>query len=147
MKTLLKTYLKTYLKILSSILISLIILSALFSLIGGSYSLYMSNGDFFSTLLFTFIISGFGFIMFGLTGSISWLLLLIPLSKCSMAEFDKHKVSAISSAFIVTTLTGIWSLGNKFFNEPLIMYWVLIFIVPVVVVSLYVYKRLYLQKA
>ncbi len=92
---------KLYLKILISTAIGTFV----FSLVVAGY-LSTSNGDYgFDLLGIALIIAGFGFFLYGILGSILWLLLYRYAIPKGNSELKRHSISAVLASLICSVLT------------------------------------------
>lgn len=129
---------KEYLKILTSITMSLFVLATVISLFIGLVELF--GRQKFDSMLFPYLIAGIGFVMFGLVGSLLWFLILALINKIKAITFEYHVVSAVISTVLTIGGFGLYASGfnlDKFLDA----YIFLIFVAPVVIGSLVIYKK------
>lgn len=136
---------RVYLKIVSSIIMSLLLLSfgpALFLFV---YALIIGDELTWGYLLTFLMFAFFGFIFFGLTGSVMWWLIFRLLYRSGMSEFRKHQIAAAGSSLIAPLMFALWSFDEKQYEQLYSAYAMLILIIPVVLVSLFLYKKIYIK--
>jgi len=133
---------REYLKILSSIIIALICSALLISIVTVMHSYLTEQRNILGTSLFPFVIAWVGFLMFGIIGSLLWRLCLHFLSRVEFEHMKKHAISSMISAFICVTL-----LACTQFSGGIValfrVYYLLILVLPIVFISLYIYRKLY----
>ena len=131
----------TYLKICSSIVISLLVWVIIFT----SFS-FLSGGvttiEALSTLL---MVAAIGFFYLGILGSILWLIIFMLLCRSNLSELKKHFASSMLASLLYPALLMFSPLGP--INNPWqFFYSCQLFILPVVIVSLFSYNKIYILK-
>jgi len=72
--------------------------------------------------------------MFGVIGSLLWRLFLHLLHRVELGYMRKHIISSVTSAFLCVTALALFQFSS---------YFLLIFVLPIVLFSLYIYHKLY----
>lgn len=136
---------KMYFKVINSIIIALMLLSGAFSIPLVLYAVNTTGVGFFNALLFPFIASFYGFIIFGFTGAFSWVVMFKLLPNTFSSEINKHIISAISSIFIVLfTLLFLLYKSISLENILRLLRYVII-VLPVTILSIYIYNKKYIK--
>ena len=136
---------KMYFKVINSIIIALILLSVAFSIPLVIYAVNTTGVGFFNALLFPFIASFYGFIIFGFTGAFSWVVMFKLLPNIFAREINKHIISAISSIFIVF-FALLFSLYKSISLEDILrLFRYVIIVLPVTILSIYIYNKKYIK--
>lgn len=138
---------REYLKVLSSIIAALLSWALLFS-IGLLINVFFSDSEnMLGVVVFPFIVVGVGFVLFGVAGSVLWLLFLFIIAKYSLhleGPMMRHVLAACLSTIVCWLIIGliIFDGGFQGLYEAVSL---LILIGAVVAVSLVWYKLLYLR--
>lgn len=135
---------RDYLKILSSIIAALLSLALLASATTGVNALVSNNHNILRDVLWPFLFVWAGFVMFGIIGSVFWFGFLRMLSKLISGPMKRQTLAA-SLSIVATLLTISLALSRWDFEVLLEAAFFLVFIVPVVAVSLLWYWFLYLR--
>ncbi|TPD55879.1 MAG: hypothetical protein C9355_00915 [Thalassolituus maritimus] len=117
-------------------------LSGLFSLI-----VWYDDGelaDLLPALGVAGMIWGFGLVLFGFSGPFFWCVFYFLLQRLKLSEFKKHFLAALLSTATVSTLQFKVVFKEDIDLENSTIF--LPFILPVVVLSLVLYKRWYIKK-
>jgi len=125
---------REYLKILCSIIIALICSAILISIVVGAHSYLTEQSNILGAFLFPFVVAWIGFLMFGVIGSLLWRLFLHLLHRVELGYMRKHIISSVTSAFLCVTALALFQFSS---------YFLLIFVLPIVLFSLYIYHKLY----
>jgi len=144
MELFIKVFLKVFLKVFASVLTSL----TLFAMLLGCVSmLSVVYSDELENLLIALgvvgVIWGFGLVLFGFSGPLFWCVFYFLLQRLKLSEFKRHFLAALLSTATVSTLQfkvvfkKDINLGDSMSFLP--------FILPVVVLSLVLYKRWYIK--
>lgn len=135
---------RDYFKILSSIIAALFSLAMIVSVALGISALVFGSPGSVKAILFPFAFAWAGFVMFGIIGSVFWFGFLAVLGKISLSPMQRQVLAACLSvvASWVTMVLAMSGGGLKQLPEAA---FVLVFIVPVVAVSLLWYWFLYLR--
>lgn len=136
-----KSFMKLLLKILSSLLTSYFILVVVFAVI---FPFIPGNNplDYDQALLAILLILASGFLLFGVTGIVTWALVYALLKNWSISEIGKHSFANISAAIIVVPIAWLITYnfhGMEFYRS--LQYYGLVF--PVSILSLFIYWALY----
>lgn len=135
---------RDYFKILSSIIAALFSLAMIVSVALGISALVFGSPGSVKAILFPFVFAWAGFVMFGIIGSVFWFGFLAVLGKISLSPMQRQILAACLSigASWLTMALAMSGGGLKQLPEAA---FVLVFIVPVVAVSLLWYWLLYLR--
>ncbi len=126
---------KIYFRVLSSIVISLIAWSFIIGLVLVVPDLITGKTDPLQNLFVPLFVAFIGLILFGFLGSLIWTIAFMSVNSINLSEFKKHILSA-GFSISVTPL---------FFSRFGDIYSSLILIIPVVLVSLYIYRNRYIK--
>ena len=137
-----ESIMREYLKILSSIIIALICSAILISIVAGVHSYLTEQSNILGAFLFPFVVAWVGFLMFGVIGSLLWLLFLHLLRRVELGYMRKHIISSVTSAFLCVTILALFQVSGSI-TDLLSGYFLLIFVLPIVCFSLYIYHKLY----
>ena len=134
-----------FIKVFASVLASL----TLFSLfLGGAFMLSMVySGEldaWISVLGLIGVVWVFGLVLFGFSGPFFWCVFYYLLQRLKLSEFKNHVLAALLSTATVSTLQIKVVFKEEITLEHSTMF--LPFILPVVVLSLVLYKRWYIKK-
>jgi len=134
---------KDYLKILCSITVALITLAALLSGAVGLFSIVSGQSNLAESVLFPFAFAGIGFLLFGITGSVFWLVFIKAFGNNGFRPITRHIISAsLSAAISWLTLNTTLGGGIEGLAETAVL------LIPVVLVaacSLFWYWWLFLR--
>ncbi|MBQ0731458.1 MAG: hypothetical protein KBT75_12200 [Oleispira antarctica] len=135
-----------YFRIFSSILLSLLALSVFSSSVIAIYVLVTDGVPLLDVLGLPFLIALMGLVVFGFTGALYWSILFKMTSQFFRTTFKAHAFSAISS-IPVTMVILIAFMGGESSLEGLlkILFLFIIILLPVVLLSLFFYKMVYLK--
>jgi hypothetical protein len=140
---------RDYFKILISIIAALLSLALIVSVALGATALV--SGSFISgsftiveAVVFPFAFAWAGFLMFGITGSIFWFGFLAVFGKLSLGPMTRQILAACLSTVTSWISISVAMSGGKFTRVPEAAF-LLVFVVPVVAVSLLWYRFLYLR--
>lgn len=136
---------KMYFKVINSIIIALMLLSVAFSIPLVIYAVNTTGVGFFNALLFPFIASFYGFIIFGFTGAFSWVVMFKLLPNTFAREINKHIISAISSIFIVFFALLFLLYKSISLEDILRLLRYVIIVLPVTILSIYIYNKKYIK--
>lgn len=135
-----------YLKILISIILAIISIAIFFSaiaLIFEAHSYYVNEKNNLTFGLgIVWIFAWFGFLLFGIAGSILWRLYLAALRSWPCGFMRKHIYSSLLSAFTCTSFFALTEF-NHGVAEVVKIYATLILVLPVVFASLIIYRKRY----
>jgi len=135
---------RDYLKILSSIIAALLSMAFLVSAVVGIVALISGNPEIASAVLFPFVFAWVGFVMFGIIGSLFWFGFLRASYTLSLGPVKRQILASLLSTLVSwLTIASIFSHGQ--FRQVIEAAPLLVFVVPVVVVSLLWYRFLYLR--
>jgi hypothetical protein len=135
-----------YLKILISIILAIISIAIFFSaiaLVFEAHSYYINEKNNLTFGLgIVWIVAWFGFLLFGITGSILWRLYFAALSSWSGSFMRKHVYSSLLSGFTCTSFFALTQF-NQGITEVVKIYAILILVLPVIFASLIIYRKCY----
>lgn len=134
---------RVYIKILSAIVVALVLLSLLASIALGITRLSPTSEIFYLPLFIAFV----GFLMFGISGSLLWLLFFMLLDHLGISSTVKHALAAaMATPASILLLTLLMFLGNgdadALWGALGVFLW---FVVPVAAVSVGCYWWLFLK--
>lgn len=134
--------LREYLKILSAIVLTLFTLATLLALVTGLLAL-LAEEDIAERITLPYIIAIMGFVLFGISGSVLWLLFLRILGRQPASLMRRHTLAvclAASTNWLAFTFIfggGVTQIGD---TAPL-----LVFLFPVAASSLLCYRLLFIR--
>jgi len=135
---------RAYLKILSSIIAALLSWASIASAVSGVTALVSDNVSIVEALVFPFLLVWAGFMMFGITGSVFWFVFLSVVATHSLGPMKRQILAACVSTLACWLIIGLAFSGGEF-KRLLETATLLVFMVPVVAVSLAWYWFLYLR--
>lgn len=134
---------KSYLKLIASVFIALLALSSIATIISGIIMLYTNNYDI-RGLTFPFVIAWFGFLLFGIPGTILWLISYIVLGITSWNKEEKQFVSVIIGSIVCVIIYSL--VANEFIFSSLFKHlYLLILVIPVAVTGAGVHWYLFIR--
>lgn len=135
-----------YGKIILSIILSLLAITVVSTLTIAIYILSTSGVQSLEVLQVPFLAALLGLVIFGFTGALYWLILFKITEKKFKTTFSAHAFSAVSSIpitmLIICSLMG-W--GENLEGILTVLSIFIIILLPVVLLSLYIYKKMYLD--
>lgn len=134
-----------YFRILTSIFFSLLTISVLTSFVVAIYSFSSDSFVFFEALLVSLIIALFGLVLFGFTGALFWSVLFKISNRYFKTDFKAHVFSVMLSMPIVIAMLLSFQSDTDYKEMLKIALMFTLFIFPVALLSLYFYKRSYLN--
>lgn len=135
-----------YFRILTSIFLSLIILSFFISCIAGIYTLNSDISGFSNALKLSMWFSIVGIVLFGFTGAFLWSLLFKFSNRFFRTDSKGHAFSSVLSTLISITAFDMIFGRNMSDTELLkLTIFLVTFILPTVLLSLYLYNKFYLN--
>ena len=136
-------FIRVFVSVLTALTSFALLLSGLFSLI-----VWYDNGEL-ADLLPALGVAGmiwvFGLVLFGFSGPFFWCVFYFLLQRLKLSEFKNHVLAALLSTATVSTLQIKVVFKEEITLEHSTMF--LPFILPVVVLSLVLYKRWYIKKS
>jgi hypothetical protein len=101
----------------------------------------------FQNLFTPMFVSFVGLVLFGFIGSLFWTITYFLINRLCLSEFIKHLISASISTIATPILFSALLNGQNLFDKNKLgtIYLMLILIVPVVLVSLIVYRKRYIK--
>ncbi len=135
-----------YFRILTSIFLSLLAISIFTSFVVAIYSFNSDTFGFSKALGMSSMIASFGFVLFGFTGALYWSTLFKLSNRFFSTLFRAHTFSSILSMPMTIATFHLFlraDMGSDGAFEMTIIFF--IFILPVVLLSLYFYKITYLN--
>ena len=135
-------FIRVFVSVLTALTSFALLLSGLFSLI-----VWYDDGelaDLLPALGVAGMIWGFGLVLFGFSGPFFWCVFYFLLQRLKLSEFKKHFLAALLSTATVSTLQFKVVFKEDIDLENSTIF--LPFILPVVVLSLVLYKRWYIKK-
>lgn len=136
-------FIRVFVSVLTALTSFALLLSGLFSLI-----VWYDDGelaDLLPALGVAGMIWGFGLVLFGFSGPFFWCVFYFLLQRLKLSEFKNHVLAALLSTATVSTLQIKVVFKEEITLEHSTMF--LPFILPVVVLSLVLYKRWYIKKS
>ena len=136
-------FIRVFVSVLTALTSFALLLSGLFSLI-----VWYDDGelaDLLPALGVAGMIWGFGLVLFGFSGPFFWCVFYFLLQRLKLSEFKNHVLAALLSTAAVSTLQIKVVFKEEITLEHSTMF--LPFILPVVVLSLVLYKRWYIKKS
>lgn len=122
---------RDYFKILSSMIVALLTFALVVAMIASIYTLATGGRDISDDLFLPFLLALIGFILFGIPGSIFWLVFFRALSGSLGSVMKRHLIAASMAVVSSVTLSvalffrgGLSELGE-----------VAVFLVPVILVA------------
>lgn len=135
-------FIRVFVSVLTALTSFALFLSGLFSLI-----VWYDDGEL-ADLLPALGVAGmiwvFGLVLFGFSGPFFWCVFYFLLQRLKLSEFKKHFLAALLSTATVSTLQFKVVFKEDIDLENSTIF--LPFILPVVVLSLVLYKRWYIKK-
>ena len=132
---------KVYFQVLSSIIISLIAWSVVIGLPLVFIGLDAGTSDPFQLIFIPLIVSFFGLVLYGFLGSLIWIIVFLLVKNINVPEFIKHILSASFSTLVTPIFLSFTLFGLDYSIKVWDMYSITVLIIPVVIVSLFVYKK------
>ncbi len=136
---------KIYIRILSSIVISLIIWSLFVGISVTTFDVVTEKINPFQNLFSPLLVAVIGLVLFGFLGSLLWTFAFVFMRNLKLPEFKKHILSASFSTLITPLVFSLLLFGQEFYDKVGLIYLMLVLIVPVVVVSLIIYRKRYIK--
>lgn len=138
-----------YFRALTSIFLSLLAISIGCAFIGGIYSLSSDSDSigFSGTLGMALVFAMFGMILFGFTGALFWSILFKISNRFFKTAFKAHVFAVMLSIPLVIVLFFCTQSRTDYDTTLDITRMFIFLIVPVALVSLYIYKKSYLESA
>ncbi len=137
---------REYFKVLSSIVISLLAIAIISSPISGLCAFVFAESEIFSYFVIPFVIAWFGFVLFGLIGAALWVVFFKALKLKSFNVMQKQSICAFLSMLCILSVAAIVLgvvLSHRGLYYFLLPYLFIAPVLPVILGSLFVYKRLY----
>ena len=134
-----------YFRVLTSMFLSLLTISVLISFVAAIYSFSSDSFGFSEALGMSLIIAMFGLVLFGFTGALFWSALFKITNRFFKTDFKAHVFSAMLSIPIVIAMFLSLQSDTGYAAMLKIALMFTMFIFPVALLSLYFYKRSYLN--
>lgn len=135
---------RDYLKILCSIIAALLSVVLITSVVAGITAFVSGSLHIGEAVLLPVWLAWGGFVMFGVTGSVFWLGFLTMLDKLALGPMKQHILAAGLST-VTSWLTIVLATSGGDFKRLSEAVFFLVFLVPVVAVSLIWYWVLYIR--
>jgi hypothetical protein len=133
-----------FIKVFASVLASLTLFSLLLCGVSMLSVVYSGELDvWISALGLVGVVWVFGFVLFGFSGPLFWCVFYFLLHRLKLSEFKRHFLAALLSTATVSTLQFKVVFKEDINLENSMMF--LPFILPVVILSLVLYKRWYIK--
>ena len=136
---------KVYFKVLSSIIISLIAWSVVIGLTQVVFGLATGKSDPLNFIFALLLVSAFGLVFFGFLGSLIWTIAFLLMKNINVSEIIKHILSGSFSTLVTPLSISLALFSSNDFNKTVDMYSMLVLIIPVVIVSVFVYRKRHIQ--
>ena len=135
---------KSYLKIISSIFIASLSLAIITALISALVMIFKGEFDI-RGITIPFVFAWFGFLIFGIPGSIIWLISFVALKVSSLEKTKRHYVAVVISIIVCTPIVAYIESGINFsaIGESLFL---LVFIIPVALTGLFIHWFLFIRE-
>jgi hypothetical protein len=134
-----------YFRALTSIFISLLAISVFIALIVGVYSINSDSFGFAKALGMSLMVAAVGLVLFGFTGALFWSVLFKVSNRYFKTDFKAHVFSVMLSMPIVIAVFLSFQSGADYKAILKIVLMFTMFIFPVAFLSLYIYKKSYLD--
>ena len=135
---------KSYLKIILSIFIASLSLAIIAAIVSAVVMVFKGEFDIRGITL-PFVFAWFGFLIFGIPGSIIWLISFLALKRSPLEKAKRHYVAVVISIIVCTPIVMYIESGInlKAIGESLFL---LVFIIPVALTGLFIHWFLFVRE-